>query len=257
MPLFRAALAALLAVAGGACASGESSSDGGPPRIDARPLPDSGLLDLPDAGDGLPDPDADPGTPSAPVINELVRDINPCELLEVEGTPSTSYDDFTLLVVDGDDGGDPGLVQRILPVGATNADGLWVTATLPANSFENGAATYLLVESYDPGDDDLDTDDDGTFDVEPWAALVDSVSVDDATGINVHYGVPILLEDFDGGATKVGGASRIPDGTDTDAPGDWVRNASNGDGLPGGCDSGTAQSGDALNTPGAPNTVQL
>lgn len=249
----------LLAAVGAACASGESSSDGGPARVDAMPLPDSGAR-LPDAGGGEPDPDGDPGNPAGPVINELVayHQGSGCELLEVAGSASTSYDAYSLLVLDGDGGGDPGLVQRIFPVGTTSADGLWVTATLPANTLQNGAASYLLVEAFTGDvDDDLDAGDDGTFDVEPWTALVDSVSVDDATGVNVHYGEPVLLESFDGGDTPVGGASRIPDGTDTDAAADWVRNDSAGDGLPGACDQGTATAGEALNTPGEPNTVQL
>jgi hypothetical protein len=51
----------------------------------------------------------------------------------------------------------------------------------------------------------------------------------------------------------VGGASRIPNGADTGAVGDWVRNDFDGAGLPG--FSGTPDVGEALNTPGAVNVL--
>jgi hypothetical protein len=48
-----------------------------------------------------------------------------------------------------------------------------------------------------------------------------------------------------------GGASRIPNGVDTDAVGDWVRNDYSGEGLPGFV--GTPEYGEAYNTPGLIN----
>ena len=50
-----------------------------------------------------------------------------------------------------------------------------------------------------------------------------------------------------------GGASRIPDGTDTDSPADWVRNDFDLAGIPD--FTGTPQLGEALNTPGAANAL--
>ena len=50
-----------------------------------------------------------------------------------------------------------------------------------------------------------------------------------------------------------GGASRIPDGTDTDSPADWVRNDFDLAGIPD--ITGTPQLGEALNTPGAANAL--
>ena len=49
-----------------------------------------------------------------------------------------------------------------------------------------------------------------------------------------------------------GGASRIPDGVDTDAPADWVRNDFDLAGIPG---STALVDGEAVNTPGAENTT--
>ena len=246
--MLRRAALVLLAVAGWACASGESSSDGGPPRVDARPLPDSGTRPF-DAGDG---PDADPGDPSTPVINEFVADhsgTDTCELIEIFGAASTSYAAFSLLHVEGNPG-NPGVVDRIFELGTTSSDGIWVTGALVSNTLENDTATILLVEGYTGGLEDLDIDDDGTFDDEPWTALHDAVAVIEADAIGpTTYGLPVLGD--------VGGASRIPDGADTDGADDWVANDVTGDGLPGGCDQGTADTGEALNTPGAPNTVQL
>ncbi len=70
----------------------------------------------------------------------------------------------------------------------------------------------------------LDTEDDGVFDSTPWDSIVDSVAVHDGGTGDLTYGVPILTVSYDGLAFAPGGASRIPDGFDTDATTDWVRN---------------------------------
>ena len=122
--MFRfAVLAALLAAVGGGCASGESSADAGASRADVMPLADSGTH-LPDGGGGDPDPDADMGEAAAPVINEFVAShagTNSCEHFEIAGSASTSYAAYSVLVLDGDGGGDPGLVQHVAAVGTTDA----------------------------------------------------------------------------------------------------------------------------------------
>ncbi len=56
---------------------------------------------------------------------------------------------------------------------------------------------------------------------------------------------------YDGQPFAPGGASRIPDGTDTDAAADWMRNDFDLAGIPG--FTGTPIEGEALNTPGDPN----
>jgi hypothetical protein len=250
--------AALVAIASAtACASGASSSDAGADRADARPLPDSGPSRF-DGSTGEPDGDVIAG--ATPVINEFVFNhtgSDTCELIEVHGEPSTSYAGYSLLVIEGDQTPNPGVVQRVFEVGSTDEGGLWVTAAQAQDTMQNGSSNILLVQDYTGGLMDLDGDNDGTLDSEPWAALADGVAVDDGTVGDSLYANTALSPDFDGADDTVGGASRIPDGADTDSPEDWVRNSFNGDGLPGDCDAAAAISGEALNTPGAPNTVQL
>src|SRR5690606_30091712 len=52
-----------------------------------------------------------------------------------------------------------------------------------------------------------------------------------------------------------GGASRIPDGVDTDTTSDWTRNDFDLAGIEG--FTGTLVAGEAVNTPGAPNALTL
>jgi uncharacterized protein len=194
-------------------------------------------------------------TPDGPVINEFVAnhtgtDTN--EYVEVKGSADTDYSNYAVIQVEGDAGG-TGVVDSIHPVGTTNATGHWSTGFL-SNALENGTMTLLLVEDFTGAvGNDLDTNDDGTLDVTPWSAIADSVAVTDGGTGDLTYGVPVLAPSFDGGTFTVGGASRIPDGTDTDAPGDWVRNDFDLAGIPN--FPGTPEVGEALNTPAAPNAL--
>ena len=103
---------------------------------------------------------------------------------------------------------------------------------------------------------DLDTDNDGVFDVMPWSEVADSVSVYDGGTDDRAYGTPVLGPNYDGVSSFApGGASRIPDGLDTDAATDWVRNDFDLAGIPG--YTGSIVEGEAYNTPGAPNAVYV
>lgn len=62
-----------------------------------------------------------------------------------------------------------------------------------------------------------------------------------------------MVDGYDGLAFKPGGASRIPNGADTDSVGDWGRNDFDGEGLPG--FEGTLESPEVLNTPGTFNDI--
>ncbi|HKE20007.1 MAG TPA: hypothetical protein VKB80_34270 [Kofleriaceae bacterium] len=256
-----AGAAAYLALS--ACASVPPSDAG--TRRDAAPQPDAGRpiggRDA-DPADGAviePDP-VDAGRPDGgggpiPLMNEFVADHagnDLCEFVEIIGTPSTDFGDYSILVVEGDAGmANPGSVDVAIPVGATDDAGLWVTAPL-SGQIENGSMTLLLVSGFAGGSVDLDGDDDGTVDLEPWSQLVDAVAVSDGGVADVLYaGGAVLDPSFDGVDFSVGGASRIPDGVDTDGPRDWVRNDFDGEGL--GCGTGTPVPGEAFNTPGSPN----
>ncbi len=197
------------------------------------------------------------GQAADPLINEFVAnhigaDVN--EFIEVFGDPTVDYSAFTVLEIEGDSGGSLGVVDGVFPVDTTNADGFWTTG-FRSNDLENGTITLLLVENFSGRNgDDLDTDDDGVIDpAPPWARLVDDVAVHDGGNNDLTYSGVVLARGFDGNNTTPGGASRIPNGVDTDSLNDWLRNDPNGDGLPNFPDAPPAPSGVAVNTPGMIN----
>ncbi len=244
------ALAALACAAG--CATADSRADGGPTRSDGALLPDAAPLS--DAG-----PDAEPHGDPAVVINEFVADHagdDDCEYVEIAGPAGADLSRYTVLTVEGDAGNNPGQVQAVIPVGTSSAEGYWSSGFLPANSLQNGSSTILLVADFAGGTPDIDGDNDGAIDgTAPWSALADAVAVNDGGVSDDTYAAPVTLtRTFDGADSVVGGASRIPDATDTDQPSDWTRNISNAAGLP--CESGGTPIGTAANTPGAVNRTE-
>ncbi|EFK96427.1 extracellular nuclease, partial [sediment metagenome] len=176
------------------------------------------------------------------------------EYLEVFGTPSADYSEYWLLEIEGDTTG-AGLVDEVIQVGSTDSLGLWVSRLLP-NALENGTLTLLLVRGFSGAlNQDLDANNDGILDQTPWAAVVDAVAVNDGGIGDLTYG-PTLGPNFDGlSSFPPGGASRIPDGLDSDNPSDWARNDFDLAGIPGYI--GTPIEGEALNTPGAPNQLYV
>jgi predicted extracellular nuclease len=176
------------------------------------------------------------------------------EFVEFYGDPDTDYSAYTLLEIEGDFSDTAtGTVDEVISLGTTDANGLYL-ADLPANAFENGTITLLLVKDFSGAAGlDLDTNEDGTFDVTPWLAIVDAVAVNDGGGTDLTYGTPVLTAYYDDLAYAPGGASRIPDGYDTDLATDWVRNDYDLAGIPG--FDGSITLGEAYNTPGASNMV--
>ncbi|MEJ2208981.1 MAG: ExeM/NucH family extracellular endonuclease, partial [Anaerolineae bacterium] len=204
-----------------------------------------------------------PGAPNeiyveaTPVLNEFSASTTgtDVEYVEVLGAASTDYSAYTILEIEGDSGTTLGVVDEVIAVGTTDAAGFWL-GDLAANTLENGTISLLLVEGFTGTlGDDLDTNDDGTLDVTPWAALVDGVSVNDGGTGDLTYGVPALTVGYDGLSYAPGGASRYPDGTDTDTTADWVRNDFDLAGIPG--YTGSIVDGEAYNTPGAPNQIYV
>ncbi len=192
------------------------------------------------------------GTVVEPRINEFVFNHTGSDtgaFVEVAGTPNADYSAYTVLEIEGDSSG-AGTIDAVLPVGTTNAAGYWTNP----EDMENGTVTVLLVEGFTgAAGDDIDADNDGVIDNAPWTAVIDSVGVYDGGASDHNYGDTTLAASFDGGIFTVGGASRIPDGTDTDTPADWVRNDFSGLGLPGLV--GSIDAGEAVNTPGQANAV--
>jgi hypothetical protein len=192
--------------------------------------------------------------PIAPVINEFSCSTvgTDVEYVELYGLPETNYGNLTILEIEGDTTG-AGVIDEVVPVGSTNSEGLWY-ANLPVNALENGTLTLLLVEGFTGSlGQDLDTDNDGIPDITPWTTVLDSVAVNDGGAGDITYSEPVLTVSYDGMAYAPGGASRIPDGYDTDLANDWVRNDFDLFGIPE--YAGTPVLGEAVNTPGSLNEV--
>jgi hypothetical protein len=221
--------------------------------IDARPDSSEDA-----ATDGSPLDGGGDGGGREAVINEFVAnhtgmDIN--EYIEVSSDPNTSLAGYTVLVIEGDSGGEStGVVTGVFECGTTNETGHWSTAILN-DTIQNGTQAYLLVTGFSgAADADLDTENDGTLDSTPWTTVVDAVAVNDGDEGDTTYGFSTLAFDFDGSEFPIGGASRIPDGRDTDTADDWVRNDFTGAGLPDPMFAdAVAGEGLATNTPNTPN----
>ncbi|MUN06376.1 ExeM/NucH family extracellular endonuclease [Agromyces luteolus] len=147
-----------------------------------------------------------------------------------------------------------GAVDEIISFGPADDSGRSL-AWLPANALENGTVSLLLVTGFGGAlGDDLDADNDGVIDAAGFEIL-DSVAVEDGGPGDLAYGDTVLTEQYDGLDFPPGGASRIPDGADTDSTADWVRNDFDRAGIPG--FAGTLATGEAANTPGAPNSLTV
>ena len=145
-----------------------------------------------------------------------------------------------------------GTIDEVIALGTTDADGR-LLVNLAANAIENGTISLLLVDGlHRRRHADLDTNNDGAFDSTPWTSILDGVAVNDGGAGDLTYAVSLGVA-YDGQPFAPGGASRIPDGTDTDTAADWVRNDFDLAGIPG--FTGTPVVGEAYNTPGAANAV--
>ena len=224
--------------------------------FDGEGLP--GFTGTPDAGEALNTPLADNQLVGAvagdPLINEFVFNhtgSDTHEFVEIVGDSSTDYSSFTVLEIEGDSGASTGVIDGVFALGVTDGGGYFASGFL-SDMIENGTVTLLLVEGFSgSAGDDLDTDDDGNLDVTPWTRVVDDVAITDGGVSDEEYSSTVLASGFDGVGFTPGGASRIPDGADTDSVGDWLRNDFDGQGLPG--FMGTPDAGEALNTPAAIN----
>ncbi len=193
-----------------------------------------------------------------PVINEFSASTTSTdvEYVEIFGSPNSDYSAYTFLALEGDSGETTniGRIDNVISVGTTDANGLYL-ANLAANTFENGTISFLLVSDFTSTlGIDLDTNDDGDLEAAPWSEIADTVAVNDGGLGDITYGMVVLTPNYDGLSTFApGGASRIPDGNDTNSITDWVRNDFDLAGIPG--YTGTPIVGEALNTPGASNQI--
>jgi len=192
-----------------------------------------------------------------PLINEFSYSTTgtDVEYIEVFGTPLLDYSAFTLLEIEGDTASNPGVIAEVMAVGTTDAVGFYLVSLL-ANTLQNNSLSLYLVKDFTGAlNDDLDTDNDGVLDVTPWSQVADTVAVNDGGAGDISYGGVVLTALYDGLEFTPGGASRIPDGFDTNTITDWMRNDFDLYGIPG--NPGTPILGEAVNTPGAPNQAYI
>ncbi len=131
-------------------------------------------------------------------INEIRIDqpsIDTDEYLEIVGTPGTSLDGLTYLVI-GDGSGGSGVIEAVVDltgysiqssgffVAAEGTFSLGTSDLTTSLNFENSDnVNHYLVNGFTGSKgDDLDTDDDGTLDVTPWSGIVDCVGLVETSG---------------------------------------------------------------------------
>ena len=199
--------------------------------------------------------DDDTPLPSV-IINEWVANhtgSDTDEFIEVFGTANADLSQLTLLAIEGD-GGAAGTIDEVISLASQSTDANGYYAAFLSEALENGSQTFLLVSGFTgSAGDDIDTDNDGILDVTPWSSILDDVAVSDDDAGDLYYSTSVIFPGQDGGTFSYGGASRIPNGVDTDSAADWRRNNFAGDGLPSFGDTFATAPGEAVNTPGAEN----
>ncbi|MEM6705521.1 MAG: lamin tail domain-containing protein [Acidobacteriota bacterium] len=140
-------------------------------------------------------------TPAAfaqPVLSEIRIDqpsTDNDEYFELAAAPGASLDGFTYLVI-GDGSGASGVIESVTDLigSVVDANGYFVAAegtftlgvanlTTSLNFENSDNVTHLLVQGFNGSDgDDLDTDDDGVLDVEPWTSIADCVALIESVG---------------------------------------------------------------------------
>ena len=134
------------------------------------------------------------------------------EYVELQGDANLSLDDLTYLVI-GDGEGGSGVIEAVIDLDGQTlpADGLFVIAedtfTLGTAdfvtdlNFENSDnVTHLLVEGFTGANgDDLDTNDDGVLDTEPWTSVLDNIALikepNPPTSTEYYYGLETVGPD--------------------------------------------------------------
>ncbi len=171
----------------------------------------------------------------AAVINEVY--VNPTsspdgnrEFVEIRTTTNNeALTDLWLLQIEGD-GTAAGVVDTAINLGSlsTGSNGLlllgasygttnpWPRRPKPgttvangpvADNLENGTVTFLLVTGFTGAvTNDLDTNNDGTFDFTPWTGIVDSVGWTDGGAGDRVYSAAALVQN--GGNTRCGDSHR-------------------------------------------------
>lgn len=148
------------------------------------------------------------------------------EYFEIGGQAGASLDGLTYLVI-GDGTGGSGVVEHVLNLTGNTipGSGFFVVAEstftlgtadmVAALGFENSDnVTHMLVSDFSgAAGDDLDTDDNGSFDITPWTAVIDLIAMveqaNPPSSTEYHYGPPSVGPD---GSYVPGHAYLCPDG---------------------------------------------
>jgi len=171
-----------------------------------------------------------------PRINEIRIDqpgTDTDEYFELIGMPGAPLDGLTYLVI-GDSGSNGGVIEAEIDLTGQSfdADGLFVAAestflitaadfTTNLNFENSDNVTHLLVRGFNGAvGDDIDTNDDGTLDFEPWTEVVDSVALVETP----NSGDPIYSTTTVGpdGSFVPAHVFRLPDGHGTFEIGDFA-----------------------------------
>lgn len=171
-------------------------------------------------GNGFPD-ECELLPPEGLVINEIRIDhegTDTNEYFELRGNPGDSLAGVSYLVI-GDGGSGSGIIEEFIDLSTHSlaTDGLFlatedtftlsslffVDLLLPAgdlNFEQNDNVTHMLVANFFGAEGmDLDTDDDGVFDVTPWSEIVDLIALveepNPPTSTEYHYGPPAIGPD--------------------------------------------------------------
>jgi hypothetical protein len=178
------------------------------------------------------------------VVNHTGPDTH--EFVEVFSAPNHDMTFLTIVEIEGDAGSTGLIDDGVFAVGVADASGFWCTGFLD-NVLENGTLTLLLVTNYSGSvGHDIDLNDDGVIDNPAWGSIWDAVGVTDGGVGDLTYATVTLDSSLPPAGFTVGGASRIPNGYDSNNVSDWCRNDFDGLGLPG--FTGSLDSDEAVNT---------
>ncbi|MGO1183118.1 MAG: ExeM/NucH family extracellular endonuclease [Micrococcaceae bacterium] len=172
----------------------------------------------------------------APIINEFVTDTAGTDVLEYAEILIPEDFDPTglhLIGIEGDANSNQGRAVHVYSLSGVefDDDGRGVLS-VPVNGFQNGSLSLALVNGSVARNAVLDADLDGVLDdtvaTELGVEVLDVVGLHDGDAGDLAWGTALSASDFAGYTGVLGGASRVPDGSEN-----WVPNAFNGAGLPG------------------------
>lgn len=157
-----------------------------------------------------------------PLINEFVTDTAGVDMLEyVEVLVPEGYDTSDLYVVgvEGDANTNQGTAVHSYPLGdlEVDDDGRLLLVT-PVNGLQNAALTIALTDGEVPRNAVLDAELDGSLSAPEGTEILDVVGIHDGREGAMAWGTELSADQFEDFTGTLGGASRVPDGSEAWAP---------------------------------------